>query len=342
MKNPNGYGTVVKLSGNRRKPFAVRKTIGFNEKGHPIYESIGYAETREEGMEMLALYNHEPWNIDRDKVTLKMLYKKWDEVKAPTLNDSTKRSLKSAYKHCSKYYDVVYRKLRSFDMQDCIDNCGCQYSTQWAIKNLFGHLDRFAFEIDIINKMYSLITTAPPVPETQKEPFTDDEIKIIYENRNDEWIESIILYLFTGFRLNELLSMEIVSIDLDEGYFKGGSKTKSGKDRFVPIHSYIRYIVEKRIKENKKYLIELEGKKLSKSKYYEFWNASMEKLGLKHTPHECRHTFRTKLDSVNANKKCIDLMMGHKSKDVGERRYTHKTIEELKEEIEKIKYDFWC
>ena len=37
MKNPNGYGSVVKLSGNRRNPFAVRKTIGFNEKAHPIY-----------------------------------------------------------------------------------------------------------------------------------------------------------------------------------------------------------------------------------------------------------------------------------------------------------------
>ena len=24
LKNPNGYGTVVKLSGNRRKPFEVR------------------------------------------------------------------------------------------------------------------------------------------------------------------------------------------------------------------------------------------------------------------------------------------------------------------------------
>ena len=63
----------------------------------------------------------------------------------------------------------------------------------------------------------------------------------------------------------------------------------------------------------------------------------MDKLEMKHTPHECRHTFRTKLDSAGANKKSIDLMMGHKSKDVGERIYTHKTIEELKEAIELFK-----
>lgn len=62
----------------------------------------------------------------------------------------------------------------------------------------------------------------------------------------------------------------------------------------------------------------------------------MERLGMEHTPHECRHTFRSRLDSAGANKVCIDLMMGHKSKEVGERIYTHKTIQELKEAIELI------
>ena len=31
------------------------------------------------------------------------------------------------------------------------------------------------------------------------------------------------------------------------------------------------------------------------------------------------------------------MMMGHKSNDVGERRYTHKSIESLREAIELIK-----
>jgi integrase len=75
---------------------------------------------------------------------------------------------------------------------------------------------------------------------------------------------------------------------------------------------------------------------MSNTKYYEFWNTIMEQLGMEHTPHECRHTFRSRLDSAGANKVCIDLMMGHKSKEVGERIYTHKTIEELKEAIELI------
>ena len=29
MKNPNGWGSITKLSGNRRKPWRVRKTDGW-------------------------------------------------------------------------------------------------------------------------------------------------------------------------------------------------------------------------------------------------------------------------------------------------------------------------
>ena len=58
---------------------------------------------------------------------------------------------------------------------------------------------------------------------------------------------------------------------------------------------------------------------------------------MQHTPHECRHTFRSRLDSAGANKVAIDLMMGHKSSDVGERVYTHKTLQELKEAINLLK-----
>ena len=49
------------------------------------------------------------------------------------------------------------------------------------------------------------------------------------------------------------------------------------------------------------------------------------------------HTFRSRLDSLGANKVCIDKIMGHKTNDAGEEVYTHKTIQELKKMIELIK-----
>lgn len=336
MKNPNGYGSVVHLKGNRRNPFAVRKVKGWNDKQHPIYETIGYYPTREAGMIALAQYNHNPWDVDKEKTTFNELFELWVEKKASKLGKSNRQSLNSAFKHCGRLYDMKYKAIRAFNMQECVDECGHGYSTQGAIKNLFGHLDRFALELDIINRCYSDLVTSAPIPDTEKIPFTDDEVNRLWEISGEEWVDSVLVFLYTGFRISELLDLRTVNVDLAAGTIKGGAKTKAGKDRVVPIHSRIAEMVCKRVSEGGEYLYTYNGKKVITSQYYALWNAIMEQLDMNHTPHECRHTFRSRLDSAGANKRCIDLIMGHKSKDVGERVYTHKTIKELKETIELI------
>ena len=130
------------------------------------------------------------------------------------------------------------------------------------------------------------------------------------------------------------MKLKLEDIDLENRTIIGGSKTKSGKNRIVPIHDDIFEFVKKRCETNKTYLVENENNKFYyDSPFYELWSELMKVLGFYHTVHECRHTFRSRLDSAGANKVCIDLMMGHKSKEVGERIYTHKTIEELKKAL---------
>ncbi len=68
MKLPNGYGTVTKLSENRRKPYVVKEGISGKQK------PIGYTTTREEGLILLAQYNNDPWDIQTDKITFQELY----------------------------------------------------------------------------------------------------------------------------------------------------------------------------------------------------------------------------------------------------------------------------
>lgn len=330
MKNPNGYGSVVKLSGNRRNPFCARKTVGWNEKGHPIYKPIGYFKTRQEAMIVLAEYNRNPYDIDLSKITMKELFERWSARDFPKISKSSASSFKSSMKHCKPFWDTSYKKIKAYMMQECIDNCGCGYSTQGAIKNLWGQLDRYAMELDIITKMNSVLIHAAPIPPSNKKPFTEEEIKAVWGLKNEPDLDTVLILLYSGFRISELLSLETEKINLgDIPYFQGGVKTKAGKDRIVPIHPLILDFVKARVQEGNKYLISVNGKKLSTSQYYIIWNQFMKKLNQEHTPHECRHTFRSRLDSAGANKVCIDLMMGHKSTEVGERVYTHKTIEEL-------------
>ena len=335
-RNPNGYGCITKLSGNRSRPWVIKVTV-YDEYGGSKQACVGYAETKEKAMILLAKYNNNPWDIDRESVTLAVLYQRWSEVKMPKLQKSTQGSLKSAFKHCSKYYGSKYRSIRSYQMQDTIDNCGCGYSTQGAIKALWGHLDRFAFECDIIEKMYSQLTSAAPIPETKRTPFSQQQIDALWDHADEPWVDTVLIFLYTGFRLNELLTMKAEQVNMKEKTFTGGIKTRNGKDRIVPMHKRIQPLVKHWMDQGNEYLFTYQGKKISQSKYYEFWSEVMGKIDADKTPHEARHTVETMLDNAGGNRKCIDMIMGHKSKDVGNRVYNHKTLEQLKETIALLK-----
>lgn len=331
MKLPNGYGTVTRLKGNRRKPWIVREGSSGRQK------PIGYAVTKEEGLILLAQYNKNPWDIETEKITLQELYDLWLEKRACKLGEANKRCLKSAFRHCAALSKLKYNQIKSYQMQDTIDSCGYGYSTQGTIKNLWGHLDRFAMELDIISKQCSTLLTSDPIPETTKQVFTDEEVSRLWENQNFPWADSVLFFLYTGFRISEMIELKISNIDFGIGTMQGGTKTAAGKNRLVPIHSKIQKIVQRRVEQSKSgYLFEYNGKKLNQNQYRILWTEIMGKLEIQHTPHECRHTFRSRLDSAGANKVCIDRIMGHKSKGTGERVYTHKNIEELKMNIELI------
>jgi len=339
MRNPNGYGSVAKLSGKRRRPFHVRKTVGFNEKGHPIYQTIDYTETREEGLILLGIFNKDPWDVDKANITLGDLYALWFEKKYPKLGKSNQHSLKAAYRHCKSLTPSKYTNIKAYHMQETIDDCGLGYSTQSSIKSLWGHLDDFALELDVSKNNYSRLLQSDPIPETTKTPFSEKEIQTLWKMQDMSWVDSVLFLLYTGFRISEMLDLLAKNVNLENDTITGGTKTKAGKDRVVPIHSKIRPIVEHRLKEsNGGYLFAHKQEQCRDPIYRSFWNKIMKAANMQHTPHDCRHTFRSRLDSAGANKRCIDLMMGHKSKDVGERIYTHKTIEELKVAIELATY----
>ena len=65
MRLPNGYGSVKKLSGNRRNPWIVTKTDGWEinpDTGRTKQKKIiiGYYPSRQAGLQALAEYNANP------------------------------------------------------------------------------------------------------------------------------------------------------------------------------------------------------------------------------------------------------------------------------------------
>ena len=333
MKNPNHFGTVTMLKGNRRRPFIVK------EGRSGLQKIIGYAASREEGMILLSKYNNMPWDLDNGKMTLKTLYNCWAEKKTGRMNAGTLRAFNSAYnQHLSCLAGKEYTKIKYLDMQDTIDNCGRGASTQGLIKSLWAHLDKFALELDMPVRKYSEILSTDPVhPSTQKRMLSDSAVQTIWENQSLPLADTALFLLYSGFRASELCNIRLADINTDDWYITGGIKTEAGKNRIVPIHSKILDIVKTHMETSKSgYLFELKGKPLTYGQFKYQWKSLMNKLNLSYNPHECRHTFRSWLDSAGANQVCIDRLMGHASQGTGRRVYTHKTIEELKLNIELI------
>lgn len=342
MRNPNGYGSVVRLSGNRRNPFCARKTSGWDDRGYPVYSVIGYYPTREAGLIALAEYNRNPYDLDASKITLAQLHDKWMENRAPKLGKSLLSTLRTGYRYLAPLYSMRYADLRAHHMQDCIDRCGHGYATQASIKNMLLHLERYALELDLPIKPYTaLLRVEQPPEDTSRVPFTLDEIHRLQADtaEDDAGLDAALVLLYSGWRISELLALRAEDVDLEEGVMRGGGKTASGKNRVVPIHPMIRPIVERRCASGGLLFAASTGKQYDRSWFRDVhWLPLMKRMGMNHTPHECRHTFRTALDNAGGNKRCIDLIMGHKTKDVGERVYTHKTLDDLLKTILLVTY----
>jgi len=116
LKLPNGYGSVMKMSGKRRKPYMVRVTTGWTidpEKGtkKQTYNVIGYAETKQEGLQMLSDYHQNPFDTKAAKMTFTDVYNAWSEAKYPTISKSNVHGYTASYNVCGTLYNKTFRDI---------------------------------------------------------------------------------------------------------------------------------------------------------------------------------------------------------------------------------------
>lgn len=340
MRLPNGYGSVTKLSGKRRKPYMVRKTIGWDDNGKQLFKQIGYYATKKEALQALADYNTNPFNIDLATITFAEVFEKWSSKKYNDISRSAINGYNAAFETSKELHNMRFVDIKTMHLQNVISNSGKGYATLRKIKNLFNQLFKYAMENDIVSKDYSAYVDIGKKTETiNRKPFTEKEIKRLFDVENSiPYVDTILIMIFTGLRIGELLILKPSDIDLDNETIKGGIKTEAGKNRIIPINHKILPFIKKRLAENNEYLIvNDQGRQMKYDNYYkEKFIPIMEQLNMDHKPHDCRHTFATLMSNSNANKTAIKKIIGHSSYATTEKIYTHKDIEELRKAIELI------
>ena len=374
-KRSNGEGSIT--YDKRRKRYRAKVTVGWEmneETGRTkqITKSIGSNfKTRGEAARALAEYQNESYNLENKDITFEELFEIWYPEYIQK-HPSYKYVYKSAYAYMTLLYKKKFRNITILDMKKCIEegtiicklgsNKGNIITPSPQVKqNMKGMLNKiydYALEGRIVNINYARnFYLDKEVFDNQEKnkvpriPFSQQELDIMWKAKNFvPFVDMILYHCYSGWRPKEIITLKIEDVHLEEEYIVGGIKTKAGRQRTVPIHPLVKPIVEKYYNEaisiGSAYLFNDITKKkglngLSKDQYYSRFIKVVKQLKLNPelTPHCARHTFITKANAreVNMNEYILKMIVGHKIQDVTESVYTHRTIEDLKEEILKIK-----
>lgn len=351
MKNPNGYGCVYNLGGKRRKPFAVRVTNGWlydkkTDTRKQQFKNIGYYATRQEAMIALAEYNKSPYDLDAEKTTLAEVYEKWSDVKFTEVSHSNVLGYKAAWKLCEPIQEMRMVDIRLEHLQKIADNSGKNAPTLKKYKILLKALFDYAVKYDLLtedrNKVKYLDFSKAGNPNSyDRQPFSKKDIKRLWDTYDtNEYITVILILIYSGCRISELLELKKENINLNERYFNVvESKTDAGI-RTVPIAKKIVPFLEYWYNKNEcEFLISTsDGEPMTYRNYYDsYWKPLLKTLDMeKYTPHCTRHTCVSLLTGAKVDERFIQKIVGHKGQNVTRVVYTHLEIEELITEIDKI------
>lgn len=358
-RRPNKAGTVVKLSGKRRKPYCAKITAGRDQiTGRQIQKSIGTYETWEEADDALTLYRLNKRKMISDQEAMSLApatYNKLIELRnksIPTFKEiydlvyeedlcklatNTTKGYINAAKHFKSIYNIKINNISLAMLQDLFDND----STGHGMKSLMKILCAKIFKYAVIHKYISrdddyveYIRLGEYKESTLHYAFTNREIKALI---NDGSLEAkiVLIYIFTGVRANELLNLPKENITISEiSYFVTGIKTTAGKNRIIPIHDFIKpFFIEIMQEDRSDTIINYSYDNFRRRHFSEL----MKKLGMTHTMHDTRDTFATLCQENNIDIFIRKRILGHKMRDITFDTYTTTVIETLYREVNKIK-----
>lgn len=358
MKRPNGAGTVRKLGGKRRKPWAAVITTGWDpETGKRQQKYVGYYETYQEAELALAVYRSEP--LSKDDLTLEMVYAEWKAIKFRSLSKATQDSYAAAWKYLSQLQHLKIKDIRTGQLQRVIDTATCRpqskvgekpkparpcsRSTLEKIKALAVMLWDYAMQNDVLEKNYAKFLTLPKsAAKTEKEHFTTLEvskIKAAADSGSAPWADCIYMMIKSGFRISEFLSLDRFTVDLERGTFRAGLKTEAGFDRIVPIHPTCLPFVRSRLAQGGERMVCKSNGSAISADYFRkrCYYPTLEQIGVRSlNPHCTRHTFATQLAEAGASTAVIQRLMGHKKYSFTAETYTHIDVSPLKAALEAI------
>ena len=342
MRKPNGFGSVKKLSGNRRRPYVYVVTRPDGKR-----QALAYFENQAEAeiyqIDYVKEHYHRP--LPGHKVTFAELFYRWLPTHIADIEpaQSTIDNYHNSFRHCAVLQEMPVAELKFKDFQEVIDTMKKErlsYSSVKKVRSMISLVLNYGIEYEVVSVNYApLLKLGKNKPVKPHRPFSRQAINRIWLHADLPGADAILMLLYTGMRCGELLALEKRNVNLRQRIFKiTKSKTASGI-RTIPIHSRILQFVLARMNTPGKTLIADDtGKPYSYARFVTLWQKVLGACHITgHTTHDCRHTVATLLDNAGANEAAKKRILGHAGSGVTESVYTHKNLLQLRKTIQLLK-----
>lgn len=338
MKNPNGYGSVIcldKTGKRRRKPWAVRITVGFDESGKQLTKYLGYYKSQKEATIALAQYHMIGLDVDATTLTVEDVFEQWLKSVEHRMTPQNQRSYRAAFRLVGSLAKKRFKDLKSNHLQTALDSVKRQYNTKKKVRSMLKQVWEYGLKNDYVLKNYASGLELEGKQEDVGKVFTAQEIDTLWQHADDYHIQLVLVMIYTGVRANELLKINTVNTFLSDHYFITGSKTDAGKDRIIPIHDAILPFVQNIMSTNH-HLAEFDGHGVHYNTLYKWFGDVMTRFGFDHKLHDTRKTTVSLLHSAEVPIETIRFVVGHAQQGITAQVYLKKTAAELVAAVNKI------
>ena len=198
LKRPNGAGSVYKLSGRRKKPWAASKNRVI----------IGYYEKKTDALAALEKLSGKSLT-ERYNMTFKEVFEEWKVEHYREIGEKGVESYDRAYDVFEPLHGRKFRSLRTADFQAVLDKyMDKSHSTVNKYKQLITQMSTWAVREEICTTNFARFVKLPENVKKEKEIFTAAEIKKLEKDGSDA-AKIVLMLLATGMRIGELFSLPL-------------------------------------------------------------------------------------------------------------------------------------
>ena len=201
MKLPNGFGSITRLPGNRRRPWAVRKTVS------GVQRYIAYFAARKDALVYLVNYNKAPRMYRGAELTFADVYHLDSNERRDRIAGITAKNYDMAFNKCNPIFDQLLSDITVADLQAIIKQLSTQgigYATQKRVRQVMHNVYKYAVKYQLIPQTADIshfVDVDKPHCKRPKQPFNTRQLNRVRAIADDDQHPHDVLFRSSAIRI---------------------------------------------------------------------------------------------------------------------------------------------